>query len=86
MADYNTANGQTPYDIAIQLYGSVEYVGEVAKHKAPLPVSFEIIPANSAEVVEANEESLSLVSAIVPLASGIVSVRVVAVVIPEAWN
>ena len=36
MADYNTANGQTPYDIAIQLYGSVEYVGEVAKHLTTL--------------------------------------------------
>lgn len=53
MADYNTANGQTAYDIAIQLYGSVEYVGEVAKNLSSLTV---VIPASTVLPLE-NEQN-----------------------------
>jgi hypothetical protein len=64
----------------------VTSVGDVAKTSDPDPVSSEMTPANSAEVVAAKAESLLDVSATVPLASGTVSVLVVAVVIPDSWN
>ena len=54
MADYNTTNGQTPYDIAIQLYGSVEYVGEVAKH---LDTLSQPIPANTVLPLENEQDN-----------------------------
>lgn len=61
-------------------------VGAVPNTKAPLPVSSEITPASSEDVVAANADSLLLVNASVPEASGKVKVRVVPVVIPDAWN
>jgi hypothetical protein len=45
--------------------------GDVANTKAPLPVSSDITPANSAEVVAANTLSLLLVVANVPVVGNV---------------
>ena len=45
----------------------VTKVGDVAKTNAPLPVSSEIVPANSADVVAAKSLSLSVVNAVFAL-------------------
>ena len=62
-------------------------VGLVAKHNNPDPVSFEITPASSAEVVAANCANVPDVTASPPprvvSASGRVYVLVVAVVSPD---
>jgi len=45
----------------------VTRVGEVARTSAPLPVSSDMTPASSADVVAANALSLLLVNAAVPV-------------------
>ena len=70
-------------EVGVPKFG-VTRVGLVAKTNAPEPVSSEITPANSAEVVAANVLNLLLVRATVPVASGMVRVRVVPVVMPLA--
>ena len=59
-------------------------VGEVPKTSAPEPVSSEIIPASSAEVVAARAESLSVVTTSVLDVGMVVPLTDVAVATPSA--
>src|SRR3990167_8853815 len=61
--------GAAPLIIGVVRVGLVR-VGLVANTKRPVPVSLEITPANSAEVVAAKSESLLAVRANVPVVSG----------------
>jgi len=59
-------------------------VGDVPKTSDPVPVSFEITPASSADVVAAKAESLLAVSAMVPVVFGPVKFPVPVVNDPPA--
>jgi len=61
----------------------VTRVGEVANTREPLPVSSEMTPANSAEVVAANTEILSVVTTRVLLAGIVEPLIEVAVATPK---
>ena len=71
--------------VAAPMFG-VTKVGEVAKTRAPEPVSSEITLASWAEVVGAKSPRLLESRAMVPEVSCRVRVLVVPGVMPESWN